>query len=63
MKTLNEAIEYAKALEKVDQGSYAVVYSRGFVGQGPYFVVEVGQVPVLVAEGCKVVWEPEMVSQ
>jgi len=61
MRTLEQAVRYAEALQEADQGRYVVVYSRGFIGQGPYFVVEAGQVPLLVEEGARVVWEQEKV--
>lgn len=62
MKTLEQAVRHARELQEVDGGSYAVVYSTGFLSMGPYFVVEAGQVPILVEEGATLVWQcPEKV--
>lgn len=61
MKTLEQAIRHAEALQVEDREGYAVVWSKGFMGQGPYFVVHVKQVPILVAEGAKLVWESNSV--
>jgi hypothetical protein len=57
MKTLSKAILRARELQVADQGEYAVVWSEGFLGQGPYFVVDIEQVPFLVEEGAIVVWK------
>jgi hypothetical protein len=64
LKTLSKAILHARELQIADQGEYAVVWSEGFLGQGPYFVVEIEQVPFLVEEGAIVVWKTsrELVS-
>ena len=62
MRTLEQAMDYCRALAQVEGECFAVVYSRGFLEMGPYFVVHREQIPVLVAEGAKVVWEPEGVT-
>ena len=62
MRTLEQAVRYAEALQAADQERYVVVYSRGFIGQGPYFCVQIDQIPILIAEGARVVWEPEKVE-
>ena len=59
MKNLDQAVKLADLLQQADGGSYGVVYTTAYVGQGPYFVVEAEQVPILVKEGCRLMYRAE----